>query len=105
MAASILKKPPHPLLGSVNNPGGSPPHSAQIEVWCEFLAFTGLSACLRSIPPSFASNRGRDETRIELHQTPDEDGSMKIELNEEFADSEVYLDSIQAITAAKVKGQ
>ena len=30
---------------------------------------------------------------------------MKIELNEEFADSEVYLDSIQAITGAKVKGQ
>ena len=105
MAASIQKKPPHPLLGSVNNPGGRPPHSTYLEVRCGLLAFTGLSTYLRSIPPSFASNRGRDKTRIELHQTPDEDGSMKIELNEEFADSEVYLGSIQAITAAKAKGQ
>ena len=39
------------------------------------------------------------------HIVTDEDGSLKIKAAEEFTDSKAYLDAIQAVAAAKAKGQ
>ena len=38
------------------------------------------------------------------HIVTDEDGSLKINLVEEFTDSKAYLDAIDAVAAAKAKG-
>ena len=39
------------------------------------------------------------------HFAADEDGTLKITRDEEFTDSKAYLDAIQAVAAAKAKGQ
>ena len=39
------------------------------------------------------------------HTVTDEEGSLKINLGEEFTDSKSYLDCVQAIAAARAKGQ
>lgn len=39
------------------------------------------------------------------HIVTDEDGNLKINMFEEFTDSQVYLDLFKAATEAKAKGQ